>query len=101
MKILSYILALAQFGGLIYVQYYENDLNKYKLGWTAVVAWVGATSLIFSSFISFTNIFMPHAQQDGGIAIFDDPRYVKTNNSSYSYEKNDFVTNYWLLNKKI
>ena len=93
-KILSYILALAQFGGLIYGQYYENDLNNYKLGWTAVVAWVGATSLIFSSFISFTNIFMSHAQQDGGIAIFDDPRYVKTNNSSYNYEKNGFVTDY-------
>lgn len=91
---ISYILALTQFGGLIYGQYYESDLNDYKLGWTAIVGWVGATSLLFSALISFTNIFMPRIKHDGGIIISDDPLYLKTNNSSYSYEKNGFVTNY-------
>lgn len=95
-----YILAFAQFGGLIYGQYYDSDLNDYKLGWTAIVGWVGATSFLFSALISLTSIFMPRTEQDGGIAISDDPFYLKTNNSSHNYENNAFVTNYWPLNTK-
>ena len=50
--------------------------------------------------ISFTTIFIPHTKQDGDIAISRDPIYLKTNNSSYSYEKNGFATNYWPLNTR-
>ena len=50
--------------------------------------------------ISFTTIFIPHTKQDGDIATSRDPIYLKTNNSSYSYEKNGFATNYWPLNTR-